>query len=700
MALAKISGVALAPGVSRNRRLYTPELIAKAAARMQERLADPNGLPIVMRTHHEAGDDSARIVGRVTAVSIGEDKSLRYKADLYNTSHGQDIAALVTGKAPALRSVSIHGYWVGDTKQVQTAEGLATSADDLEIDAIDFTASPGVDGALIDSGSSKATESGGVLRTPISEAMEANVTLSEEDSGWADITQETKEWTVTRGVQFEGDLTPYWVSEAKYSADDMKDMASKGQAMKNDNGDPSYPIKDVSDLKKAIKAVGRGGADHDAIRRHIIKRAKALGASDLIPDNWASDGSMKESEVRVGDVTEYYGDTSNVSGFCIDAYSGPLSVTIRGCVTPDQLRAAAQAAAVAAMNAINVMDPDDDADIDVGAEGEGPMEQGTAAVGGVIPDDNMLDNYGESAPQGDSAGEQTSQVTHYRRLEVSADFPELEQLRQTQEALNAKIDALLARAAERSADSAETQEMTMAPDADGHSHTHDLDGENHTHSHMHDHAMSENGGKPYSHSHTHAHVHASSDNESHQHGHNHVHVTSPSATAESSNTPDNEEESAMGETQNTAATEAAPTIALTADDLRLIIGESVAAALKAVAPEDNKNAKHAAPAQETTEQVAEESVAEAAPVEDGTPKAEDLTALKESLAKELRKEIRDELRNELLKENGLPPRRGYRLSENAEEEVQMTDAELFNNNRVDILLGGYGLKAPDAPASA
>jgi hypothetical protein len=68
-------------------------------------------------------------------------------------------------------------------------------------------------------------------------------------------------------------------------------MASAGQAM----DDGSYPIADEEDLSNAIHAVGRGGADHDTIRKHIITRAAALGASSSIPDNWNADGSLETS---------------------------------------------------------------------------------------------------------------------------------------------------------------------------------------------------------------------------------------------------------------------------------------------------------------------------------------------------------------------------------------------------------------------
>lgn len=78
-------------------------------------------------------------------------------------------------------------------------------------------------------------------------------------------------------ADIEGDI------ERAYSADDRKRMAASGEAMP----DGSYPIGNKADLQNAIHAVGRGSGSHDAIRRHIIKRAKALGASDMIPPDWA-----------------------------------------------------------------------------------------------------------------------------------------------------------------------------------------------------------------------------------------------------------------------------------------------------------------------------------------------------------------------------------------------------------------------------
>jgi HK97 family phage prohead protease len=81
---------------------------------------------------------------------------------------------------------------------------------------------------------------------------------------------------------------------AKYNAEELKDAAAKGHAM----ADESYTVNDQDDLEKAIKAVGRGNADHDTIRKHIIAQAARLKLSKLIPDNWNADGSLADEEQK------------------------------------------------------------------------------------------------------------------------------------------------------------------------------------------------------------------------------------------------------------------------------------------------------------------------------------------------------------------------------------------------------------------
>ena len=49
--------------------------------------------------------------------------------------------------------------------------------------------------------------------------------------------------------------------------------------------DGSFPIANVKDLKNAIKSVGRS-KNPAAAKAHIKKRARALGNTKLLPEDW------------------------------------------------------------------------------------------------------------------------------------------------------------------------------------------------------------------------------------------------------------------------------------------------------------------------------------------------------------------------------------------------------------------------------
>lgn len=80
--------------------------------------------------------------------------------------------------------------------------------------------------------------------------------------------------------------------KAKYTAEQSRQMLADGHAIANENGDPSYEIGDLADLRRAVHAVGRGSGDHDKVRAYIIRRAKELDAADEIPEDWNADGSI------------------------------------------------------------------------------------------------------------------------------------------------------------------------------------------------------------------------------------------------------------------------------------------------------------------------------------------------------------------------------------------------------------------------
>jgi len=80
--------------------------------------------------------------------------------------------------------------------------------------------------------------------------------------------------------------------DAAFTAEERADLAKKGQA----KPDGSYPIRNVADLKNAISAWGRGGATASD-KSWIIKRARALGATSELPEDWgAKDAARNEGE--------------------------------------------------------------------------------------------------------------------------------------------------------------------------------------------------------------------------------------------------------------------------------------------------------------------------------------------------------------------------------------------------------------------
>lgn len=72
------------------------------------------------------------------------------------------------------------------------------------------------------------------------------------------------------------------LSNRKFSTETREKLADKGAAMP----DGSFPIPDKGALRRAILSFGRGKGDKAAIKAHIKKRARALGATDMLPEGW------------------------------------------------------------------------------------------------------------------------------------------------------------------------------------------------------------------------------------------------------------------------------------------------------------------------------------------------------------------------------------------------------------------------------
>lgn len=610
-----LTGTFLRPGVSLNKRLYTKEMIGKAVARMQARIADPDGLPIGMRSFHGAGDDSRLIVGRITAARQEPDGRATYEARWYDTAPARDIAALVypaDGGPPGLRSVSIHGWFIGEHKVEHDGEQV-TTADDLEVDFIDFTASPGVVTALIDPPSaSRPSESAAYAsgRIPISETWEARVA--------------------------ETDTSAPAAAADEYSAAQKRDMAANGQAMVDGDGSISYPVKTKGDLRKAIRAVGRGGADHDAIRKHVIARAAALGLTSMIPDSWNADGSLKESATRFGPVHECYPDgPGGAAGFAIDAYNGPVSLTLRApSIHPSGLRAIATAAITAALDALGALDPDMDADIDVPGAPEDDSD-GDQGAGEAAPGD-------PSAATGDDDNEDdAAQPGGLCPCAHGCAVPE-----------DPAAGSGCPCACGCETCGAPTREESAPPPAD---------------------PPAAESAPPEAHIETPAPAPA----------------PAPETTAE---------ESAVSETETPAAEAATPApapqppaaqpmIALTQEQFNTLLGalRPAPAAESATTAAVPAAAEPPAPAAAPAAPIAPpQGAAPAAPTSEAATRGDIASAVAEAL-----KAAIPALRDSIVSEYGLPPRRGVRTSETDGNAAEMTADQLWDN-RADILLGNLG----------
>ena len=69
-----------------------------------------------------------------------------------------------------------------------------------------------------------------------------------------------------------------------FTGEQRRELARKGMAMP----DGGYPIRNIEDLKNAIQAYGRG-TNPPAVKKWIKKRAKELGAEEILPENWRVD---------------------------------------------------------------------------------------------------------------------------------------------------------------------------------------------------------------------------------------------------------------------------------------------------------------------------------------------------------------------------------------------------------------------------
>ncbi len=89
------------------------------------------------------------------------------------------------------------------------------------------------------------------------------------------------------------------VVKRDFNASDRKRLAGEGKALP----DGSFPIENEEDLHNAVRLAGHA-KDKAAAKKHIIARAKAMGATGALPDDWQGDAKKFAFEALVVQVAE------------------------------------------------------------------------------------------------------------------------------------------------------------------------------------------------------------------------------------------------------------------------------------------------------------------------------------------------------------------------------------------------------------
>jgi hypothetical protein len=81
------------------------------------------------------------------------------------------------------------------------------------------------------------------------------------------------------------------IDKKTFNAAERKADAKSGAA----EADGSFPIKSAADVKNAVRDWGRAGSK-PADKAHIIARARAIGATSALPDNWTKRAIAKDGD--------------------------------------------------------------------------------------------------------------------------------------------------------------------------------------------------------------------------------------------------------------------------------------------------------------------------------------------------------------------------------------------------------------------
>lgn len=386
--IGTVQSVFLKEGVSANGRLYPAPVIAKAVERMQTRLADPDGLPLTVLSHHAADDDSTRIVGRITAVTYDPATTEAVlTASLVDTAAGRDILATTTPDPEgrrALDSMSIRGWWLGPLRSVDIDGLTCETGDDLEIDGVDFTRSPGVPAARLVGATRLPTAETAPARTPIRESLEVTV-MSDSTLVYSTSTP-AAETGPAAAAEPDQEVAPNSTQKGKAPYGANTDYADPGY---QSDKKARYPINSAAHVRAAWSYINKpanqkpySASQLADIKGRIKAAAKKYGVT--INDNESAPAAAALAEAAPA-LADLIGKLQEAR-LAVCGYQGPVSVDLCAYgIDNDDAAAAMTQLGLAYAAALKVLDPDDDGDFDV--DGNHLLGPSASPAAVLAPDD-------------------------------------------------------------------------------------------------------------------------------------------------------------------------------------------------------------------------------------------------------------------------------------------------------------------------
>lgn len=248
-----------------------------------------NTRPVAANRDH----DRTRVVGKATAFHPSRQEGLIAEVKIANTVLGEETLALADERVLGVSS----GFAARLSDQVfersSDVPGLAgrRRVKKAFLDHIAFTGGrQAYEGARVRGVRDESANERDFPESPALDELIAWRHGKDADGGNAPETPALDELIAWR--QDTGNITIPDAGDLNAAA--RRHAAARGWAMQ----DGSFPIRPLdnhgqSDLEKAIRAVGRAGGSRNAVRRHIMKRAQALGLTELIPETWNAGGSLR-----------------------------------------------------------------------------------------------------------------------------------------------------------------------------------------------------------------------------------------------------------------------------------------------------------------------------------------------------------------------------------------------------------------------